>query len=516
MTMAGKYMQRPSELARRLDPSRLLGHFALGRSLPPEPPRWQRRQVGGWTLVHEPSLPALELHDSDGVPIGWVVGHLIDLQAETLVTGPLRAPVDGEAGAAGPSFEDWLYEFAGRFVVIVLGPRPRLYPDGGASLPVLFSAALERAASSPFLLSAPDGTIPDSPLVDMLSLFEADSCFTLGATSHAQADLLLANHVLSLDCWEQSRIWPPAHFDFDDVGSLVERVATTLEKTISSVTATGCPNVGLTAGGDCRVFVACSRRVLDRVRFFTAAFPDELGVIDLATAPTLAERFCLQHRILPWLEPSLADIELFMYRTGCLAGEQRGRRAAPTYNQLGGSEVYISSVGAEISRAIGRQHFDKVNVRLTPRALIMRFGLELNLEYLRRAADWLAKLPEGLSRLNALTLFYAEMDNYAWGGPLTTAYPEAYSFALYPYTHRAVLDAIFRLPNDYRLSGRLREDIIAARWPELLKVPINRPPVWVTAKRIQRRFVSLAKSALSWRAWNRLLERTLRDFGMYR
>ena len=161
MTMAGKYMQRPSELARRLDPSRLLGHFALGRSLPPEPPRWQRRQVCGWTLVHEPSLPALELHDSDGVPIGWVVGHLIDLQAETLVTGPLRAPVDGEAGAAGPSFEDWLYEFAGRFVVIVLGPRPRLYPDGGASLPGLFSAALERAASSPFLLSAPDGTIPD-------------------------------------------------------------------------------------------------------------------------------------------------------------------------------------------------------------------------------------------------------------------------------------------------------------------------------------------------------------------
>ena len=135
--------------------------------------------------MHEPSLPVQELQDSAGAEIGWLLGHAIDLQSETLVTGPLRTAVQPDAGEVGPGFENWLYMFGGQFAAIVLHPRPVLYPDAVATLPVLFDAELQCVASSPFLLCSPDGTVPDSPLADALAVFETGMWFTLGTTPHA-------------------------------------------------------------------------------------------------------------------------------------------------------------------------------------------------------------------------------------------------------------------------------------------------------------------------------------------
>lgn len=484
--MTGSSLQRPSELSQRHDPAELLGHFALSRSLPLEPVGWPRRSLDSWTLMHEPRLPVLALVDAAGAEIGWIVGHPIDLESELVVAGPLRPPSHG--------FEEWLYTFGGRFVAIVLGPEPMLYPDAGATLPVLFDPELRCAASSPFLLPSPDGLVPDSSLVDALAVFDTGSWFTLGATPHARARLLLPNHVLDLTGWEQARIWPLAPFDAGEIDPLVERVAITLEKTLAAAAATGRPNVAITAGRDSRSFLACSRTVVDRLRFFTVPVPDELGAVDIATAPTLAERFGLEYRLLPWREPSASDVELFMYRTGCLIGEARGRTATRTYDQLGGGDIYVSGVGAP--REIAWRRRDTPGLRLRPEDLLLRYGLLPHPDLVRQAADWLAALPAGLDGLDALTLFYVEMRMGAWGGPLTTAYPDAYSFTLYPYAHRAITDAVLRLPWEYRRAGRLPQDVIASRWPELLDVPINRPPLRIAVRRGARSSVRGARAGL--------------------
>jgi hypothetical protein len=474
---------RPSELSRRHEPSELLGHFALARSLPLEPAGWPTRELDGWTLSHEPGLPVHALLDATGRELGWLVGHPLDLESEVAVIGPVSAPEH--------DFESWLYGLGGRFAAIVLRPEPMLYPDGGATLPVLFDPALRCAASSPFLLPS-----TDSPLVDALAVFETGSWFTLGTTPCVGASLLMPNHALDLSRWEQLRIWPRAPFDPADVAPLVEQVARTLEQTLAAVSATGRPNVGFTAGGDSRSFLACSRGVLDRLRFFTVAVPDELGATDLATAPALAERFGLDYRVLPWQEPSPADVELYMYRTGCLVGERRGRTATRTYDQLGGGEVYVSGVGAEMARGIGWRRTDDRDVRLSAEDLLLRFGLRSHPELLERADAWLAALPAGLASLDALTLFHVEMRLGGWGGPLTTGYPDAYSFTLYPYANRAVVDAVLRLPWEYRRAGALREDVIASRWPELLDVAVNRPPFRVAVRRGARSSVRLARAGL--------------------
>lgn len=499
-------IHRPSELSRRLDPSLLPGHFVVGRSLPLQLPGWFQRQLDGWTLATEPRLPVQKLLDSAGADIGWLLGHAIDLESGTFITDSLRTPLQGEDAENGRDLEDWLYRFGGRFVAIILRPKPVLYPDAASTLPVLFDAELQCASSSPFLLCDLDGRVPDSPLVDAVPIFRTDTYFALGTTSHAQAELLLANHVLDLVCWKQSRAWPLSLFSSDDVEPLVERVAATLEKTLTAAATAGHPNMSLTAGVDTRSFLACSRGVVDRLHFFTVAFPDDLGTTDLATAPVLAKRFGLEHRILPWLEPSMSDLELFMYRTGCMIGAPRARMATRSYSQLGGCEVYISGV---VSPPMGDEweRFDDPTMRLDAEDLLRRRKFPLHPELVRRAGDWLAALPEGFTGLDALSLFYLEMRGGAWGGLLTMAYPDAYTFTLYPYAHRAIMDAEFRFPWQYRRSRRLNNDLVAARWKELLDIPFNHPPVGVALRRQARRSARLAKAGFSWKAWNTLIRK---------
>ncbi len=460
--------------------------------------------------MYEPRLPVQDLLDSSGAEIGWLLGHPIDLQSESLVTQSVQAPVQPDADEIGRAFEDWLYLLGGRFAAIVLRPKPIVYPDAVASLPVLFDADLQCVASSPFLLCSPEESIPDSPLVDVVAVFETGDEFTLGTTSHARANMVLPNHALDLARWEQARIWPPGPLDPDEVKPLVERVATTVEKTLAAMAADGHPNIGLTAGADSRAVLACSRALLDRVRFFTIAQPDDIGITDLATTPALAKRFGLEYQVLPWIEPSTADLELFMYRTGCLVGEPRGRRATRTYDQLGGGEAYISALGMEIARGHFWRRSDSPTVPLEPEELLRRLHFSPHPEYVRRTSDWLASLPEGLNSLDAITLFDMETIWGPWGGPLTLAYPEAYSFTLYPFAHRAFLDAVLRLPWDYQRTDRLRKDVIASRWEELLEVPFNRRPFGVAVRRGVHVSTGLAKAGLSWKSWNRRLQRIRR------
>jgi hypothetical protein len=483
---------RPSELSERVDVSTLVGHFTLGQSLPVEPPDWRRRELHGWKLLHEPSLPARDILDGSGSPIGWLLGHLIDTEKGTVVTGPVRAPIAPDTAHSRRDLETWLYAHGGRFAAVLLGSVAAIYPDAGASLPVMFDTELQCAASSPFLLTRANGHVPDSPLADALAVFDTGSHFPLGITPQARVNCLLPNHVLDLKAWEQSRIWPSAVPDVDDVPAAVERIAVTLERTMSAIAAYDIANVGLTAGGDTRTLLACSRGVLDRFRFFTVAVPDAYGSADMATARTVAKRFGLDYRVLPWREPTAADVDVFMYRTGCMVGEPRGRRAGPTYAQLGPAHPYISGLGSIVPYQ-GRRRGDDPTIRWTPEALLARFWLRPHPIVVQRAQWWLSALPAGLDGIDTLALFKLENVVGCWGGQITMAYPDACSVSLYPFAHRSIIDDVLRLPWRDGLVERLRENIIATRWPELLEFPIIHVPIGVRVRQRARAPLRLAK-----------------------
>jgi len=472
-----------SRLAAHCDAADLRGHFVLGMPPPVEPSGWETRSFGPWTIAVEARLPIHDARDETGAQIGWLLGHAFDLAA----AGPTdrvvlsRRPTDGDDPR--PAVQRWIESHAGRFVLLLLD-WSIVASESLASVPVVFDRERNIVASSPFLLQSFDDPIPDDELADVVRINETGLWFLFGATPHARAERLLPNHILDLRSWQQERQWPTGPLGRAPEPELIEQIAWTIERTIVAAAAGSELNQSLTAGGDTRVMLACSRSVLDRIHFFTVAQPDLVGRADSMLASRLASRFALDHQVLRWRRHTLDDQRRFMIRTGALAGEARGSRAGPTYALLGDERPYVSGIHERAS--LGWRPGDGPETRLDGAELLRRYSTPLHPRLVAAASDWLANLP-GLDTVDALTLFGTEMRLGSWGGALTTAYPDAYTYTLYPFAHRSVLGAEMQMDLERRRFGAYREDLIRTRWPELLDFGINAEPARVRAAREARR-----------------------------
>jgi hypothetical protein len=322
--------------------------------------------------------------------------------------------------------------------------------------------------------------VPDDELADLLRIDESNLYFLFTATPHARGERILPNHILDLRTWEQIREWPTGPYGRGAQEELVERIAVTMERTIAAAALSDELNQSMTAGGDTRVMLACSRPVLDRIHFFTVAQPDSVGRTDAIVSSQLAARFNYDHRVLPFQRSTRADLRRFMIRTGALAGEKRGSEAGPTYALLGDRRPYVSGVHERTS--LGWRPDDDRTMRLDGADLLRRYNTPLQPRLVTAADRWLAELP-GLDAVDALTLLGTELRFGLWGGALTTAYPDAYTYTLYPFAHRSILDAELQMEFAMRRYGAYREDLIRSRWPELLDVGINVEPTMVRMTR---------------------------------
>jgi hypothetical protein len=480
-------LQLLSRLAAHCDASILGGHFALGMPPPVEPSGWTRRTLGPWTVVLEPSLPVHDAVDAAGTPLGWLVGHALDLDAAAPAEMAVISRDAGDGDDLRPAVERWIDAHAGRFVLLLVAPGI-VAADSLASLPLVFDRERSLVSSSPFLLQQFDEPIPDDELADVVGISETGRWFLFDTTPHARAERLLPNYMLDLRSWQQERYWPSAPFERAQEGELIERIAWTLERTIAAAAAAGDLNQSLTAGGDTRVMLACSRGVLDRIHFFTVDQPDLLGRVDSSVASRIASRFSLDHEVLAWRPSTIEDVRRFTIRTGALVSEARGSRAGPTYALLGTGRPYVSGVHERAS--LGWRPDDDRSVRITAIDLLHRYSTPTHPRLVDAASRWLASLP-GLDAIDTLTLFGAEMRMGSWGGALTTAYPNAYTYTLYPFAHRSILDAEMRMETERRRFGAYREDLIRHTWPELLEFGLNSEPTWV-------RGVKKARSARDW------------------
>jgi hypothetical protein len=469
-------------MARAFEPSVIRSSYALARSPRVVPDGWSRDTLEGWTLLTSPELPALALEDATGMQLGWVVGHPVDLDAGRIVRTPITTTVPTNDPSFVTRLDEDLHRYAGRWVALVLRPQQLILPDGDAALPALFAPELEAVVSNPFLLAPPDELPHDSPLVDVQRVWHSWMPFGCGTTPLIGVELLKPNHVLDLSSWSERRVWPRGGLDLIGVEDGARELGRAFEGMISAAADDSTAFVSLTAGGDTRVAVASCRAIVDRVEFFTVAFPDPLGTTDVHWAPVVAERFGLRHRILPWKRPTDDDIRRFMYLTGCQNGEPRGRLAAPSYAQLGGDGVYVSGLHGNMVRGEEWRSTDRPDAALGPADLVTRLLYPLHPELLGRAEAWLAEAPP-LHSLDLLTLAQFEACDSGWGGTLSLAYPDAARVTLYPNGARSVLDAMLRVPWQDRRADRVRTHLIESRWPELLEIPFNKRPFKASAHR---------------------------------
>jgi hypothetical protein len=473
--LPGSPLQYLSTLAAAGDPADLIGHFVLGAPPPLVPAGWNSQTLGRWTVAADPALPIRALTDAQGTQLGWILGHPLIPGS----TAPSPATFTVDLGAdpvdVGAVLDEQLGHLAGRWIALAV-ELATVVPDSDATLPAVFDAERGLVSSSPFLLQSADEPVPDHPLAAVVRTFDTGLWFLFDTTPHLRARRLMGSHTLDLKTWEQTRRWPKTRFAATDPEEATESVIDALQQVmIAAVADAGPLNCALTAGGDTREILAASRAFVDRLHYFAIAIPDFIGRRDVRISESLAKRFGLDHRTLQWVPAAQNDVKLFMYRTGAQVGERRGRIAGPTYAQLGSDRPYVAGVNAAVGnvwRDLGWRTTDTETTPLGPDDILERYFAPPDALVLERASAWLDGVA-GFDTIEKLSLLSVELRLGNWGGALTTAYPDAYTYSLYPFAWRPIKEAIFGVAYSYRTSGHIREDIVRRRWPELLEVPVN-------------------------------------------
>jgi hypothetical protein len=123
---------------------------------------------------------------------------------------------------------------------------------------------------------------------------------------------------------------------------------------------------------------------------------------------------------------------------------------------------------------IGRGDHLHATARLTPKKLLRRQGFAVTARNVDAYSRWLEGIPSKHGE-RILDIHYIEQGVGAWGG--AHCYGTApFAFNVMPMNQRRVLEAMIRLPPDYRRARRLVTDMVRLGWPELEGLPFGRPP----------------------------------------
>ena len=459
----------PADLAAMFEVSELVGHFRLDRGLLDVPEGWQEFEHAGWHLVHHPTLPVIPIMTS-GVRIGWILGYPVTAAGRLLQGDWLLDP----ANLSWLELERALYSMGGRFIAIfLLENAHRVYLDAGGSMGMVFCGDDRMVASNPYLIPETSNTPYRAELVEAIGVSRRFTFFPFGLSPRVCVERLAPNHYLDLDEWRPVRHWPTN--ELDDVAAsshLVSIIAETVTRNIGAVIEKGPVQMSLTAGHDSRLLMACSRQWLDHIAFVTAPHHARGGRIDVNVARHIANKMGLNHRVLPAKKALPRDLNRWFYRTGFMTGAPIARSEVLTYAQMDPGAPYLMGVYGDIGRALFWKKGDSVSSSITVEELLQRRGTPPLPEILERGQHWLNGLPTR-NPLIVLDLYWLEQAWGGWGGFLAYGQVDAGSYHHYPFLHRQVIEAMLRLPPEYRLGHQLSWDIIGSTWPELLEFPFN-------------------------------------------
>ncbi|HXG48624.1 MAG TPA: hypothetical protein VNO52_13435 [Methylomirabilota bacterium] len=483
-----------SRLRERFDSSWLLGQFILCRREDLIPAGWSRVAWGAGWLAHHETLPVLPIEVAGGEVLGWVLGYPIDGSGQLRGTGErLRWP--SQSAANWDAFEQWLYDFGGRFAAVArIEGRTRFYLDPSGSLSAVYAPTHAVLAASSFLIPDDGGCHDDPSQVDAYRIFDSDHFYAFGLTGRKGVHRLLPNHYLDLDQWRAVRHWPNEGRARDlHPEEAIEAIAGPVRRAIAGICARHRPCLALTAGHDSRLLLACARAQVERLDLFTFAY-DAKSRQDTRWAVRIARAMKLPHRVVGYVEPDEAEVAAWFYKTGACVGERRGVRAIRAFKALGTEQPILFGIVGDLVR--GSEYWSKDDAadrRPDPVCLVRRLELPVTPAGLSAAEQWRDSLPS-MDGLEVLDWHYLEQRLGCWAGVWPYGYAEGRGFQLFPLNHRSVIEAMIRLPLEFRMGGRTFAMIVAALWPELARFPYNQPVGW-------RRVTSWARTCLP--GWTR-------------
>ena len=454
-------------------PEDLIGQFILCRTRDTVPEGWTCRDRGPWVLGTHPSLPVVDIRDSDGESAGWLLGYLVDVAQGKMVTRDIECDMRVSDADAPAKFESILYEYGGRFAAVsLIDGAERFYLDPSGSLAAVFCQAQQIAASTTTLVPRTDECGDNTELIRMMGIPERTNWYPFGLTPRHGVDRLLPNHYLDLSSWQTVRHWPTGEITASmDVQSAAGEIAPILKNTISAVARAYPLHMPLTAGRDSRMLLACAREHLERTVFFTY----DLGQAkkpDAQVARKLARRFGLNHVIVRFAEPGREELSLGLYRTGGSVGGLDAQLFR-VYEQFESQRALLSGQAGDVVRACyWRDRFTESSV-LTPADLLKEIQVTVSPESRDRAGQWLDALPID-NPLIALDMLYIEQRLGCWAGPRDYGHVDNV-LSLYPFSHRRVFQAMLSLSPQAKQTKALEGELIRSQWPELLELPFNAP-----------------------------------------
>jgi hypothetical protein len=338
----------------------------------------------------------------------------------------------------------------------------------------VFAPGHDLVASTTSLVPYGRGCDDDHGLLRACRIPGGKSILAFGLTSRYGVERLHPNHYLDLHDWRPRRHWPSEpldnRMDRDEAIHIVSRL---IERQVAAAVRRGQPLMALTAGYDSRSILACSREYVDRIQTFTLEIPDYWGRLDVDVAGKMAARHGLRHQVVPYSPATRQELDVWLWRTGFSLSDPRGWQNSHVYGTFQSDSIEISGVAGETARVAYWRDAKYGRERLTPVLVADFLNLPPHAGIIASVRTWMSKYP-ATSTVQLLDGFYIEHGLGAWAGNL--AYGDAHSVRcrVYPFISRQAVDAMLRLPDDYKVAGRFPADLIRHNWPELMRTPFNR------------------------------------------
>ena len=482
----------PAALLGLHQPDQMPDQFLLGR-LDTVPAGWEQRSLHGWTLGSHPSLPVMEVMVADAAA-GWLLGYPVH-DRDGLLTAGDRVAL---AGWEQPQVNQLLWELGGRYLLLLVHPRcARVFPDPVGSLSCVYSAHHRMVAATPLLIPYCEDCGDQEDLIRQVAIPDSGANYPLGMLPRADLERLLPNHSLSLTAWEADRIWPgPGPMAKNaDSAAVVAEIARIVSHQLAAIAAKFELQLGLTAGQDSRLILACARAVRRRLVCYTLDLGDPKAELDCFCARAVARQAGVPHRRIGPKPPLPADYTLWLYRTGCSVGEPGGWRIIDQRRALDPDRVELVGLVGELGRAFygnlaGIEPDSALADRLLECAAFPRTSAAR-----QRIQVWLQEFAQ-LDPIDRLDLYYLEQRLGAWGGVWPYAEAGAARFIFFPLAHRRVVELMFALPLAYLRGGTLSRDVIASVWPELNGFPVNTPFGSLALRTVFRKALGMAGKVL--------------------
>ena len=437
------------------------------------------RPLGAFFLRLGDGIPVVDVTDAAGSPQGVLVGFVIDLERKHLLKdGETYRSLTARGQDPDAFAESLLEELGGAFVWLWIAEDvARIYPDCGATVPVVWDEGLSRAGMTATAILDDEAYQErfDHGLYDRLRIGK-DGYFPAGLTTHQGVKRLLANHMLDLSDWSTRRFWPkgpiPTVPDPEAaVDDIIALVRAQLEALLASDRKVG---QALTAGHETRMLLGIAKPFIKDMDFITVVGSDR-HAMDTIIARKIANTMGLTHKELPRVRGTAEARERFIRRGGHSMVDSNSWYA-PSVHPIAESHWFIGGLGGELARAFFWHESDTSEVEITPERLLNRFGLPQEPVLRDALAQWLKDVPSD-DALDILDLAYIEHRMGPWSGAQFPCDPTLMRFA--PLYTRQGSTLMLGLPADWKRAEKMSSVAVARTWPELAQFPYNNAGLWV-------------------------------------